>query len=787
MACAKTLIMNDFAVMDTTASAVVSKRAFHSSLQKKSASASLLPSSGSTAGGGGDEHKNSVDADKSAVFATAAAASSMRKEDAATGGVGTGGAGEAIKRFASSSSSSLSTNSSKSRYLKYVEVMVYTDLPEICLLSETVQCDDVMTRAFHAVTLWIAMLLKRYYESDDDLPSPPVERNTIKKIICNSVLLGIYMWDVVCMRLQCRKFRAELCRHSTVVASNDASRFRNFAQRMRSECNNMASRMYVESWPEISIRNVVHEFDMEGVVRSEHTIPVRTDPQRANLDKRYSIVQMLEPLRNNRDPRTNYEIEVMIHRGAVNQLYKNMCEWRCTKKFAWFVFYALPLRFTLYMLKWFARIDGTDPHSDFVRAEPLFAFYYYKLSGRVFSDQDASTIATDEHSTTTRKTIGVHTFAPQLKNVRLALGGDSGDDAVAAQAKTPNLRECKDDAMVSDDSDSAADQSSPPPPPSHGQEELIGFLHVMLRSIRCTVAERRCRVCSTKLISVLSGSTSTTESENAILRQCPVAMCALSIKRRVQNMTKAVGKRHSEFVLERSASPVLKQMLSLVSTIAKMRDDCNRRCSRGNRRNSFAMRTTKTSSESNSFGGAAAAAAVSTTLTARPTIAYKYSASCDKVDERLDAVRCVDDMREFTVYPFTIEELLCIKDVRTFVVNVNMASGTLAHLSIHVLDPLSAREHSRFLVYTPFFYDTRRDGRLARGSRRTVTSYIISGIDNVAAFWRASPFDDAERIVNVRTFRLCDKHVNRFCERFPRVVADFVDSCKLDDGKSVGW
>lgn len=599
-----------------------------------------------------------------------------------------------------------------------------------------------MMRSFHAVTLWIAMLLKRYNavsRTRRGVRQPPkISVEAIETVIRNSVVMGIYMWDVVCMRLQARKFRIDVCHHSSsAIGDKDdgTHRFHNFGTRVRTERRHMCSRTYVDTWPEVSICNIVQEFSMGGVVKSEHVIPVRTDSYRADLDKRHEVVQLLDPNRNAREPRTIYDTVVMKEQGHLDKLYDWMCVSRRTNKFAFFVYNELPMNFVMFMLQWYSRIDGTDPHRDFVRAEPLFAFFYKQLSGRDFS---AEVEFNDQQQWRPR-----HDGAADPKAVAKARV------ALSERASHLGSRQSKDDSRNRNDNGR-----------SHGQEELIEFLRVMLQSIRVTEDDRKCRVCRTELVRVLTGSTSTTKAENNVLSRCPVAMCALSIKRRVQNMTKQIRKPDSAFMLEKSASPVLKQMLSLVSSIAKMRAN-----------------------------GTPVGELRALTESARTPITYKHKAATDSLQERVDAVRSVEDMSDYTVYPFTVEELLHIDDVHSFVVHVSMASGALTHLSIHVLDPHVERKHSRFLVYTPFYHgvgsvttseSSDNDLGASSGSRgRSVMAYVINGVKNMKTFWHLSPFNKVESsIVNVQAFRLSDRPVDVFCRKFPRVVATFVNSCK---------
>lgn len=581
------------------------------------------------------------------------------------------------------------------RYMQYVQHMVYSEVPKNALLGGHQQSNLVMLRSFHATALWIAMLLRRYYVGAaplDDTNVPPISCDALAAVVRNSVVLGIYMWDVVCMRLQCRKFRRDVLYNREVVerinrdASEEVPRF--VAERRR-----MCDRTYINDWPEVSIQSVVREFVMRGVVAAERKVPVRTDPDRANLDKRYALVKLLEASSpsSTREPRNSYEIEVMINQGYIDQLNEMLRKWRCTKKFAWFVFYVLPMKFTLFMLRWYDRMDGDEPHQDFVRAEPLFLYFYGILARREFVANEKSAA-------------GIIKEAEEL--------GQRRSDNVQVANGAP-----------------------------HGQEELIIFLDVMLNAIRCTRQQQRCKSCACTLIDALYGSASTTPDMNRELRRCPVAMCALSIKRRVQNMTKRISKGTSSCPLEVAASPVLKQMLSLVSITAKARRD------REARREPPPPNASLSAS-----------------------IVHKHRLRREAFAGDILAAAHVDDMAEFTVYPFTVEEMLKLSDARSFVMSVNMASGALMHLSIHVLDPDVDRRDSRFLVFTPFC-------QLGEDVAR-VGSYVVHGVRDMVRFWENSPFNDRNRIMDVQVFRVGDESTRKFCANLFDTIPDFVRSCE---------
>lgn len=585
-------------------------------------------------------------------------------------------------------------------YTDFAEKIEFTLPPMSIAEDDTI--DDVLSRSFFAVSLWIGMYLRACHTRDNSCARwftnvHLIDVATVQRMLTNSVVMGVYMWNMVCMRLQCRKFRLETWRAMANSSSADAL-FEGLPSALARQREHMVSAECAGNAPEVNLVNIVREFRMERVVTEEYTVPMHADDQRADIHKRGALVSVLDPASSCKTSAPRYDIEVLVNSGKLNEFVERL-DGKCYIKFTWFMYQVLPIDFGLAILCWYRDVDGSDPHADFIRAEPLFAYLYRCIKNEDF---DYSDCGGDEHNSAEKLSIRAEKLSQRKKK----------SDMAGHEAK-------------------------------NNQGELIEFLSTMLKSVICTRNVRQCRACRYTLIDVMQGSGSTTPEQKNRLRTCPVATCAISIKRRVNNMTKRIKKKNNEHELAISVSPVLKHMLSLILFKVKERE-----------RETLAGRDSVGFPRYNGTNEDGALKLI-----------YKHKIGAQKTRHSEPVPTRVEDMKNYTVYPLTIRELLCIQDLYSFNATVNTASGAATHISVHVLDPFASRERSRFLVYIPMCAPDRSERAVA---------YVVVGVDNMARFWQHSPFHDGGRIVHVKSFRLSTSGVSRFRVQFIRDANEFV-------------
>lgn len=583
-------------------------------------------------------------------------------------------------------------------HTRFVHDKIFVKLPRMKIIDDD-EGDEVLDRSFHAVTLWMAMLIHSCHSNSKHQRAICTSRRfmtvaTAKKLLRNSIVMGVYMWNVVCMRLYCRKSRSDVCRSIANAPEGDdgvSKMLHELPGTLARQRDYMVSCEYAQRAPEVNIVNIVREFCMQSVVRAQHVMPTVTDDMRADIHKRHALVNVLDPDCNPQATKANYNIDTMVNTGDLDRFYDEIDRQRYIKKFTWFMYRVLPLDFALRLLDWYNNISGSNPHRDLVDARALFLYMYTCISGRGFEPDKGATAT-----------------------------------SLSERAKSLGSRQSK--AEIDDQ------------PRDHGQGELINFLDVMLNAVECTASARSCRPCQYTLIEVLKCSGSKSESERKELHKCPVAMCAVSIKCRVSNMTKRIQKRTGEHQLPIAMSPVLKQMLSLIVFKNKMTVvGRTQRCRDAER-------------------------------THAPV--YRWSAATPRGGGRDTQDVSVADMKQYTMYPFTIEELFRLRDLNTFLISVAKKSGALAHLSVHVVDLFKSRDECRFLVYAPFASPAKDEEH-----RKYVSAYIVRGVRNMAAFWRHSPFADSSRVLRIKSFRLSTGGTLDFKRTFLNNVERFVNSC----------
>jgi hypothetical protein len=577
------------------------------------------------------------------------------------------------------------------------------------------------SNAFASISIWISMLIRSYYSAKVEIRSVPasifyVDDTDIDTIINSSVVLGIYMWWVTAIRLQVRHTRSDairsLANRGDELSPRDGQydvfsgqtgatyeheskrRIKAVADQLGRNRANMASHDFVSCAPIVTLNSLTREFNFDDAILRQWEIQIRVKTDHANMCKRLNLIDSLYSNAKREITRLD-NLGITPDMNNLAEVSRKLTHWRSIQKSTWHMFHSMPIEFHLYMLLWMEMDDGSDPHMSFVRARPMFVYLYECISdGDITDNSDDS----DE---------------------------DRKSKVVAKTKNGRNKRRIK-----------ACD----------GEHQLAPYLKCIIEAIDKCEHEVSCLVCRKHLISILSGSGSSTPKIDSILDKCAIAICAVETKRRVQNLTKTVDKGYvdNETPQATAVSPILKQIITNIAS----RADAYRKV---HFRDRAVPRKTKSVTRS----------IVNNRTLNRP---YNFETIVDRKNMRLP--KHVSELRNLTVYPLDMSELLNIESAHSFLMSIYGASGAQISLSIHVLDPTLERSKSRYLVYDSFA-SSGRSGGISAG-----TACIIDNTKNLISFLEASPFGEGSSSnVNVQLYKLSTRGTNDFRRTFVKNVA----------------
>lgn len=580
--------------------------------------------------------------------------------------------------------------------------------------------------AMCTISLWVSMLIRIFYCTKSQLEPNRVyymNYKCVEKMLHNAVVMGTYMWWVIAIRLQVRRTRSDACRtmanreSSGLSSSGDDDdqqigdeRRPTIERMLRSERRRMADLNFLSSSPAITLDSVMREFDLDKTVKRRWRVPIRMRQSHAEMCKRFVLANSIY---NNGDRELTklYDLEIPMETGDVIEVSRKLTMFQSIDKSTWHLFHAMPIEFHMYMLLWMEMDDGSDPHMSFVRARPMFEYMYECITTR----------GTGEYLVFDR-------------------GGKE------EQARESSASSIKDD----DYEDTSSAYTS-----EEDEHQLVPYFRTMIRSIDASHSRRRCAVCREYLISILSGSGSSTPGVDKQFARCPIAKCASDTKKRVQNLTKSIDKSYvsGEHPRATAVVPILKQIITNITAKASAYSNRNSQGSLYTRR---AKKTTRS-------------------IVNKYTLERPYDVEC--IDEaRVRLPRHISELSNLTVFPMTLTELTQISEVHSFSGETYGASGRPLQMSVHVLDPHLARDKSRYLVYDSSTYCGRYNS--------AGTAYVVQNRENLIKFWEHCPFGQTERSMSIALHSLSTRGTVQFKRSFLTSVAELVTSCHIEDDDS---
>lgn len=570
--------------------------------------------------------------------------------------------------------------------------------------------------AMCTISMWISMFIRVFYSTRSQMDPKNVyymNYKCVEKMLRSAVFMGTYMWWVISIRLQVRRTRSDTCRgmanredmrsSSSIISDSSSGEDEDdkdgdneaIVRMLHAERKRMCEVDFLSSSCSITLDSVMREFHFNKVIKCRWTVPIRIKESHAEMCKRFVLANSIY---NNGDRELTklYDLEIPMETGDVIEVSRKLTMFQSIDKSTWHLFHAMPIEFHMYMLLWMEMDDGSDPHMSFVRARPMFEYMFECISSK----------------------------------------GGSGEVLIFDR----NERDAVDDTNFSSTVD--ADYTS-----EEDEHQLVPYFRSMIESIDKSADRRDCTVCRDYLISILSGSGSSTPGVDQEFARCPIAKCASDTKKRVQNLTKSIDKSYvsGEHPRATAVVPILKQIITNIT--AKASAYANRN-SQGSLYTRKAKKTT-------------------CSIVNKYTLERPYDVSTiDEMNVRLP--RHISDLADLTVYPLTLTELTQIRDVHSFSGQTYSASGRPLTMSVHVLDPHMNRDESRYLIYDSSTYGGRNNS--------AGTAYVVQNRQNLISFWENCPFGQSSKSMRIELYSLSTRGTVQFKESFIDSVGELIES-----------